>query len=37
MTTTAWLMMLVTWSVIIGFTAKFFLRVVRTSQKMEDE
>ena len=30
MTGTAWLMLGVTWSVVIFFTAKFFLKVLRT-------
>jgi hypothetical protein len=30
MTTEAWLMLAVTWTIVIGFTAKFFLKVLRT-------
>jgi hypothetical protein len=30
MTGTAWLMLGLTWSVVIFFTAKFFLKVLRT-------
>jgi hypothetical protein len=30
MTGTAWLMLGVTWSVVIFFTARFFLKVLRT-------
>jgi hypothetical protein len=30
MTGSAWLMLGVTWSVVIFFTAKFFLKVLRT-------
>jgi hypothetical protein len=33
MTGTAWLMLGVTWSVVIFFTAKFFLKVLRTPPK----
>lgn len=37
MTAAAWTMMLVTWAVIIFFTAKFFLSVVRTPERMDDD
>jgi hypothetical protein len=37
MTTEAWLMLVTTWSVIIFFTAKFFLQVLRTPQREGDE
>ncbi len=33
MTGSAWLMLGVTWSVVIFFTAKFFLKVLRTPPK----
>ena len=36
MTGAAWAMMLVTWAVIIFFTAKFFIKVVRTPAAKED-
>lgn len=35
MTTSAWLMLAATWSVIIGFTAKFFLRVLKAQSQRE--
>lgn len=34
---TAWTMMLVTWAVILFFTAKFFIKVLRTPPKPDDE
>jgi hypothetical protein len=36
MTRSAWIMLIATWSVVIFFTAKFFLAVVRTPPK-DDE
>ena len=33
MTGSAWLMLGVTWSVVIFFTARFFLKVLRTPPK----
>jgi hypothetical protein len=36
MTRSAWIMLIATWSVVIFFTAKFFLSVVRTPPK-DDE
>jgi hypothetical protein len=33
MTGSAWVMLGVTWSVVIFFTAKFFLKVLRTPPK----
>jgi len=36
MTRSAWLMLAATWFVIIFFTAKFFVKVLRTPQREED-
>jgi hypothetical protein len=36
MTRNAWLMLIVTWSVVIFFTAKFFIAVVRTPPREDD-
>jgi hypothetical protein len=36
MTGAAWVMLIVTWSVITFFTAKFFIKVVRTPPRQED-
>jgi hypothetical protein len=36
MTGAAWTMMLITWAVIIFFTAKFFIKVVRTPSRQDD-
>ncbi len=33
MTASAWMMMLATWSVVIFFTARFFMKVLRQSSK----
>jgi hypothetical protein len=33
MTRNAWLMLIVTWGVVIYFTARFFLRVLKTPPK----
>ena len=33
----AWIMLACTWSVIIFFTARFFLRVLRTPQRGPDD
>ena len=30
MTTDAWLMLGITWTIVIGFTMRFFLKVLRT-------
>ena len=37
MTTQAWLMLVVTWAVVIFFTAKFFLKVLKTPISPERE
>lgn len=37
MSGTAWAMMLGTWAVITYFTAKFFIKVVRTPPRPDDE
>ena len=36
MTTAAWIMLTVTWTVVIGFTAYFFYRVVTIPVARED-
>lgn len=36
MTRNAWLMLIVTWGVVIYFTARFFLKVLRTPPKDEE-
>lgn len=36
MTTAAWITMLVTWAVVIGFSATFFLKVLRSPPRVED-
>lgn len=36
MTRSAWLMLGITWSVVIFFTARFFLKVLRTPPRDED-
>jgi len=36
-TTAAWIMLAATWSVVIFFSGKFFLKVLRTPLKKEDE
>ena len=36
-TTAAWIMLICTWAVIIGFTLYFFIKVLRTPQRDEDE
>lgn len=36
MTAAAWTMMLITWAVITFFTARFFIRVVKTPERMGD-
>ena len=36
MTRNAWLMLIVTWSVVIFFTARFFIAVVRTPPREDD-
>ena len=37
MTTSAWVMLVSTWAVIVYFTATFFLKVVRTPTRVADE
>ena len=37
MTAAAWTMMLITWAVIIFFTGRFFIKVVRTPERMGDD
>ncbi len=37
MTAAAWTMMLITWAVIIFFTGRFFMKVVRTPGRMDDD
>ena len=37
MTMTAWFMLGITWSVVIFFTAKFFLMVLKTPITKDDE
>lgn len=36
MTGSAWLMLGVTWTVVIAFTVRFFLKVLRTPPREED-
>ncbi len=36
MTTSAWIMLGITWSVIIFFTTKFFFKVLRTPIREDD-
>ena len=36
MTRSAWLMLIVTWGVVIFFTARFFIKVVRTPPRDGD-
>lgn len=36
MTRSAWLMLLVTWSVVIYFTVRFFVKVVKTPPREGD-
>ncbi len=36
MTTAAWITMLVTWTVVIGFAATFFIKVLRAPPRVED-
>jgi hypothetical protein len=36
MTTSAWILLGVTWSVIAYFTARFFLAVLRATEQRED-
>jgi hypothetical protein len=36
MTRNAWIMLIVTWSVVIFFTARFFIAVVRTPPREDD-
>lgn len=35
MTTSAWVMLVITWSVIISFTGYFFMKVIRTPVREE--
>jgi hypothetical protein len=37
MTSSAWIMLAVTWSVIVFFTAKFFLKILRSPSIARDE
>jgi len=37
MTTAAWTMLIITWSVIIFFTGKFFWKVLTTPPRPDDE
>jgi hypothetical protein len=37
MTTAAWIMLFGTWGVIITFTAHFFVKVLKTPQKMDED
>jgi len=36
MTTSAWITLALVWTVVIGFTARFFLKVLRTPPRPED-
>jgi hypothetical protein len=36
MTTNAWLMLIVTWGVVIFFTTRFFLKVLKTPPRDEE-
>lgn len=37
MTINAWIMLGITWSVVIFFTAKFFLKVMKTPIRSDDD
>ncbi len=37
MTSAAWIMLIITWTIIIYFTAKFFLRVLKTPHALKTE
>lgn len=37
MTTNAWIMLGITWSVVIFFTAKFFIKVLKTPIRPDDD
>jgi hypothetical protein len=37
MTGTAWLMLGITWAVVFFFTGRFFLKVLRTPRRPDDE
>ena len=37
MTTGAWLMLVVSWTVILWFTGRFFIAVLRTPDRSDDE
>lgn len=37
MTSSAWLMLTITWGVIVYFTARFFLKVLTTPQRSHDD
>jgi len=37
MTPAAWIMLIITWSIIVYFTAKFFWKVLKTPQRSENQ